>query len=92
MLEKRKALISQIRFRQKVFKQSVSDKKIYHVTEKGKAHSIDKLKENVLKLIKDAVEGVGSGRKSQNVPLFVGKRVVHTFEDGTWNYRIISVV
>ncbi|CAC5398192.1 unnamed protein product [Mytilus coruscus] len=90
--EKRKALISQIRFRQKVLKQSVNDEKIYHVTEKGKAHSIDKLKENVLKLIKDAGEGVGSERKSQNVPLFVGKRVVHTFEDGKWNGRVISVV
>lgn len=90
--EKRKALISQIRFRQKVLKQSVSDKKIYHVIEKGKAHSIDKLTENVLKLIKDAGEGVGSERKSQNVPLFVGKRVVHTFEDGKWNGRVISVV
>ncbi|CAC5385267.1 unnamed protein product [Mytilus coruscus] len=33
----------------------------------------------------DTGEGVGSERKSENVPLFVEKRVVHTFEDEKWN-------
>lgn len=47
---------------------------------------------NVLKLIEDAGTGPGVERKSQNLPLFVGKRVIHTFEEGKWNGRVVSVV
>ncbi|VDI49877.1 Hypothetical predicted protein [Mytilus galloprovincialis] len=90
--EKRKALVAQIRFRQKVMKQVVNDKKLYHVSEKGKAHSIDKLKSNVLKLIVDAGDGPGEERSSRNIPLFVGKRVSHAFNDGKWKGHVISVV
>lgn len=90
--EKRKALVSQIRFRQKVLKQVVSDKKIYQISAKGKPHSIEKLKENVVKLITDAGEGPGEEKLSQNIPLFVGKRVVHTFDAGKWKGQVISAV
>ena len=75
-----------------MFKQHVSDKKLYHVTEKGKPHSFQKLKENVIKLIKAAGEGEGSEKRSQNIPLFVGKRVIHTFEDGKYHGQVVSVV
>ncbi|CAC5358011.1 unnamed protein product [Mytilus coruscus] len=90
--EKRKALISQIRFRQKVLKQVVVDKKLYFVSEKGKALSLEKLKSNVIKLIVDATEGPSEERVARDVPLFVGKKVLHTFKEGKWNGRVLSVV
>ncbi|CAC5368053.1 unnamed protein product [Mytilus coruscus] len=90
--EKRKALISQIRFRQKVLKQVVVDKKLYFVSEKGKALPLEKLKSNVIKLIVDATEGPSEERVARDVPLFVGKKVLHTFKEGKWNGRVLSVV
>jgi hypothetical protein len=89
--EKRRVLVAQLRFRQKVLKQIVSDKQVYQVSEKEKAHSIEKLKSNVLTLIADTDEGPGVAKSSRNIPLFVGKRVLHTFEDGKWKGRAISV-
>lgn len=90
--EKRKALTTQLRFRQKVLKQVVKDKKLYFVTEKGKALSIEKLKSNVVKLMVDATDGPSEERVAKDVTLFVGKRVVHTFNEGKWNGRVLSVV
>ena len=69
--EKKKALISQIRFRQKVLKQVLRDKKLYFVIEKGKGLSIEKLKSNVLKLIEGSTEGPSEEREARNVLLFV---------------------
>ena len=54
--ENRKALIVSIRFRRKVLKQAVKDKKLYYVSETRKQHSVEKLKENVTKLINEATE------------------------------------
>ncbi|VDI00584.1 Hypothetical predicted protein [Mytilus galloprovincialis] len=90
--EKRKALRSQIKFRQKVLKQIVVDKKLYFVSEKGKALSLKKLNSNVIKLIVDATEGPSEETVARGVPLFVGKKALRTFKEGKWNGRVLSVV
>jgi hypothetical protein len=91
--EKRRALTAQIRFRQRVLKQTVQDKKLYNVSEKGKLCSIEKLKNNVLMLIKDAAEGPCEEKPlNTNQPLLVGKKVCHSFDDRKWIGRVISVV
>lgn len=90
--EKRKALIAQIRFRQKVLKQVVKDKKLYYVSETGKQHSVEKLKENVMKLINEATEGPSEEIYTAAIPLLVGKKVIHSFDEGKWPGRVPSVV
>ncbi|KAL3867760.1 hypothetical protein ACJMK2_040610, partial [Sinanodonta woodiana] len=90
--EKRKALSSQIRFRQKVLKQTVIDKQLYQMSEKGKAYSLEKLKNNVIQLIKDAADSPSEESPTQEIPLLVGKKVIHTFNEGKWPGRVLSVV
>ena len=43
-------------------------------------------------MIAAAGEGAGEERQSRNVPLFVGKQVLHTFNEGKFKGRVISVV
>ncbi|CAC5398111.1 unnamed protein product [Mytilus coruscus] len=93
--EKRKALIAQLRFRQNVLKQYVKDKKIFNASVKGKALSIEALTENVKKLIEEAASKDVSEniqQRSSRMPILVGKKVPHTFNEGTFTAKVISTV
>lgn len=93
--EKRKALVAQLQFRKNVLKQFVTDKSIFNATAKSKALSIEGLTTNVKKLIEDAANKVVSteSRKISNrMPILVGKRIKHTFNEGTYNGKVISTV
>ena len=93
--EKRKALISQLRFRQNVLKQNVKDKSIFNATAKGKALSIETLTLNVHKLIKEAVSKESNQhtqKRSSKTPILVGKKIRHTFNEGTYDGKVISTV
>ena len=93
--EKRKALIAQLRFRQNVLKQYVKDKKIFNASVKGKALSIEALTENVKKLIEEAASKDVSEniqQRSSRMPILVGKKIRHTFNEGTFTAKVISTV
>ncbi|XP_052097354.1 uncharacterized protein LOC127732359 [Mytilus californianus] len=47
---------------------------------------------STVKLIVAATEGPSEERVARDVPLFVGKKVLHTFKEGKWNGRVLSVV
>lgn len=50
LAEKKKAILAQLRFRQNVLKQSVSDKKLFQMSEKNKAYLLEKLRGNLKKI------------------------------------------
>ena len=97
VLRKIVALIQQINFRKIVLLQEVGDKSLFSFSkDKKKQHSLDQLKQNLLRLISETqhvtVPSEKRGRAlgsqedpiMQNSELLVGKRVVHYFEeDGT---------
>jgi len=85
-------LTSQIRFRQKVLKQVPRDKKLFQVSEKGKAHSVEKLKSNVLQLIMDAATGPVEKVSQNQIPLLVGEKVKYTFNEGSWPGRVLRLL
>lgn len=62
------------------------------MSEKNKAYSLEKLTENLKKLIQDAAEGPLEERTNHKNPLFVGKKIIHKFNEGEWSGRVISVV
>lgn len=93
--EKRKALIAQLRFRQNVLKQYVKDKKIFNASAKGKPLSIETLTENVKRLIEEAASkdvNEDIQHRSSRMPILVGKKVRHTFNEGTFTAKVISTV
>ena len=86
----------QFNFRKIVLLQEVGDKSLFSFSKDKKQHSLDKLKQNLLRLISEtqhvtepsAKRGRAQGGQEdpvmQNPQLLVGKRVVHYFEeDGT---------
>lgn len=62
------------------------------MSEKNKAYSLEKLTENLKKFIQDAAEGPLEERTNHKNPLFVGKKIIHKFNEGEWPGRVISVV
>ncbi|XP_052090808.1 structural maintenance of chromosomes protein 3 homolog [Mytilus californianus] len=80
-------------FRQAVM--NISDKKIFNASVKGKALSIEALTENVKKLIEEAASKDVSEniqQRSSRMPIRVGKKVRHTFNEGTFTAKVISTV
>ena len=86
----------QINFRKIVLLQEVGDKSLFSFSKDKKQHSLDQLKQNLLRLISEtqhvtepsAKRGRAQGGQEdpvmQNPQLLVGERVVHYFEeDGT---------
>lgn len=92
LTEKRKALEAQLPFRQKMLKQTYKKKDVFRFSEKGKKHTINKLKENLTKLIEEAYHGPTEEKLQSRAPLIVGKRVTHRFEDAEYMGNVISVV
>lgn len=92
LTEKRKALEAQLRFRQNMLKQAYKEKDVFRFSEKGKKHTVNKLKENLTKLIEAAYHGPTDEKVHKRTPLLVGKRVKHRFEDGEHFGNVISVV
>ena len=73
----------------------MKDKSIFNASAKGKALTIDRLTSNVKKLIEDAASKVVSTenrRTSSRMPILVGKQIKHTFNEGTFNGKVISTV
>ena len=96
--EKIKALHAQLRFRQKLLGQEVDDKKVFAFSSKGttgkyKKYGAEKLTENLLKLVRGALEGSSQEASTSNQPLLVSKKVSHKFEGDIWyTGKVISVV
>ncbi|VDI69835.1 Hypothetical predicted protein [Mytilus galloprovincialis] len=57
-----------------------------------KTDQVNAILDEIEGLIVDAGDGPGEERSSRNIPLFVGKRVSHAFNDGKWKGHVISVV
>ncbi len=94
--EQTEALKKQLQFRKTVLKQ-VADKSLFLVGSKGggtkyKKFSLQKLKDNLSTLINMSLRGPSREEQKTGKPLLVGKRVKHTFKEGTWNGYVISVV
>ncbi|KAJ7377172.1 Spindlin-3 [Desmophyllum pertusum] len=90
------ALKQQINFRKFVLVQEASDKALFSFSKDKKQHSLEQLKQNLVRLISETQDVTESPAKRgrnqggeedpviQNPELLVGKRVVHYFEeDGT---------
>ncbi|CAC5388506.1 unnamed protein product [Mytilus coruscus] len=93
--EKRKALVSQLRFRQNVLKQYVKDKKIFNASNNGRLLTIETLTENVKQLIEEAAsKDVASSihQRSSKMPILVNKRIRHSFNEGAFDGKVISTV
>ncbi|KAK3091774.1 hypothetical protein FSP39_022550 [Pinctada imbricata] len=96
--EQRKAVESQLKFRRTVLKQKSDDNKIFNFSRKNDQGkyvklTIDELKKNLLTLIEDTLKEVTTERVQPDVPLFVGKKIDHTFSDGiVYKGYVISVV
>jgi hypothetical protein len=54
--------------------------------------SLEQLVENLKKLLDEALKGPCNERTRRDTPLLVGKRISHTFEDGSYLGKVISVV
>ena len=95
--EKRDALSSQLKFRKFVLEQQYKDKKVFNLTEvfenKRRPMTIYKLKENLGKLVESSnLSGPTMEREQHGIPLLCGKNVDHTFENGVYQGKVISVV
>ncbi len=94
--EKIEAVKKQLQFRKTVLKQ-VADISLFCVGSKAggeryQRFSLDQIKANLGTLITQSLRGPSQEDQMTGRPLLVGKRVKHTFEQGTWNGYIISVV
>jgi len=78
-----KAIQDQLKFRKIVLGQKSKDPKIFNISQKGKFHSIDDLKNNIMTLISERVANTVTEPASlkPRQPLLVGKYlyVDHTF-------------
>ncbi|XP_060582463.1 uncharacterized protein LOC132738872 [Ruditapes philippinarum] len=95
--DKRAALIWQLKFRKTILQQKYHDKTVYNFSKKGtdnkyKDLTISELKDNLKKLLDESFKGPHSERERRGVPLLVGKRIEHQFQDETYIGRVISVV
>ncbi len=94
--EKREALKAQIQFRKTVLKQEAQDKTVFNLSGREGYRSvpftIQKLTDNLLQLVRASLEGTQEEAPAPDVPLLVGKKVRHTFEDGPYEGQVISVV
>ena len=85
-------------FRKNVLKQQHYDKKIYSFSKKDdsgryRKHENEVLKKNVLTLVERAAEVDVGEIKHGSLPLFVGKRIQHTFSGGNvYKGYVISIV
>ena len=100
--EKLRVLKVQIKFRQKVLVQSHPDSSIFKFSSHGKAHSVEKLKENLCTLLtdKDPVESPTPEEGSLlhtdillQPELLIGRRIKHRFEvdgDLVWYAGVVQ--
>lgn len=90
--EKLRLIKTQLKFRQKVLKQSHPDNSIFSFSYKGKAHSLEKLKDNLCKLV-DGVEVHNDSTVQDHEvlslnfedvhlqpELLIGRRIKHRFQ------------
>ena len=71
---KKGALKAQLRFRKAILEQ-MADKSLFMFSEKGKEHSVEKLKNNLLSLIDISLKSPDPLNKS----VLLGKRIRHYF-------------
>ena len=88
---KKGALKAQLRFRKAILEQ-MADKSLFMFSEKGKEHSVEKLKNNLLSLIDISLKSPDPLNKS----VLLGKRIRHYFwKNGDcepYDGRVVSVV
>ena len=96
--DKKRGLTWQLKFRQNVLGQYHKDKTVFTLSKKGKQKTSDELKEQ-LKILIRAASSVGTSttvsrydREKEHIPLLVGKRVIHSFEDGDYTGTVIAAV
>jgi hypothetical protein len=90
--EKKEALKWQLKFRRFVLEQKHKDKAVFNFSKKGLDFSLEQLVENLKKLLDEALKGPCNERTRRDTPLLVGKRISHTFEDGSYLGKVISIV
>jgi len=92
--EKRKALVVQLRFRKIVLQQQFAESSAFNTSSTNKkALTLNDLLKNLKKLVSSSLESpLQSESKSDNVPLLVGKHILHTFEKMSYSGVVISTV
>ncbi|XP_072170908.1 uncharacterized protein [Diadema setosum] len=90
--DKVKALKSQLRFRQHVLRQTASRPEVYNFSSKGTAHSWQTLQSNVKELVRQAFTLPPPSVVDEGVPLLVGRRINHKFQEGDYNGKVLSCV
>ena len=80
-----------------MFKQACKDKSVFTFSKKNAAGKyapipVGDMKQNLCTLIESSFQGPHEEKVVESMPLLVGKRIKHTFEQGKWNGRVISVV
>lgn len=71
---KKESNISTIKVQTKSFETKCQWQKVFQMSEKNKAYSLEKLTENLKKFIQDAAEGPLEERTNHKNPQFVGKK------------------
>ena len=90
----------QLKFRQKVLSQSLPDSSLFMFSSKGKAHSLEKLKDNLCRLVDDIEQQVAPEQETLSFEdillqpeLLIGRKIKHRFEvDGNlvWYEGVIQ--
>lgn len=74
LTEKKESNISTIKVQTESFETKCQWQKVFQMSEKNKAYSLEKLTENLKKFIQDAAEGPLEERTNHKNPQFVGKK------------------